>query len=211
MIARTMLCALVIACGDAEPSPDGPPPTDTNPADDPLLLPTDTSIFVPRDTGEPDVVDVVPDDFLYLRHFGQWELSGGFMTGSMTIREYVNFIDTADTIDTGPLPWVCDVQYSLTGERVDDATCPTCTDVFDVTHTVVSGSPAACQEPDVPADGVTWQLGYDAKNGRIFHNYYGTDVWVGWFFTETTPNPDVIAFEWEATLAVEIQDTAEEP
>lgn len=209
MIARSIALALALACSGGDPSPDGPPATDTNTADDPILLPQDTAVFIPRDTNAPDVVDIVPDDFLYIRHFGDWQLLGGLMQGSLTIREYVNFIDTADTIDTAPLPWVCAVEYQLTSsERVDNSTCPTCTDVYNVVHTVVSGSPAACREPDTPADGVTWQLGYDSVNSRIFHNYYGTDVWVPWFTTQTTGNPDVISFEWEATLAVELEDTA---
>ena len=208
MIARTLLAVVLVGCGGGDPSTDDRPQTDTDTGDDPALLPLDTSIFVPRDTNEPDVIDVIPDDFLFLRHFGQWELSGGFMTGSLTIREYVNFIDTADTIDTGPLPWVCNVEYALTGERVEGSTCSTCTDVFDVQHVVVSGSPANCREPDTPTDGVTWQLGHDADANRILHNYYGTDVWVGWF--DTMVNGNTIDFEWEATLAIELEDTAEE-
>ncbi len=210
MIARTILAALALACGGNDPAPADPPPA-TDTGEDPILLPQDTSVFIPRDTNEPDVVDVIPDNFLYLRHFGEWEFSGGLMTGSLTIREYVNFIDTADTIDTAPLPWVCNVEYALTGAEVVDATCPTCTVVFDVTHTVISGSPANCREPDTPPDGVTWQLGYDSAANRIFHNYFGTDVWVPWFTTQTTADPDIIGFEWEATLAIELEDTAEDP
>lgn len=202
------IAAFLLGCNGTDPSPDAPPPTDTDTGDDPVLLPIDTSKFIPRDTSEPDVIDVQPDDFLFLRHFGTWELSGGFMSGNLTIREYVNFIDTADTIDTAPLPWVCNVEYALTGERVDNATCPTCTDVFNIQHVVTNGaSPASCREPDAPADGVVWQLGYDRDAERIFHNYYGTDVWVPWF--TTTGNGNTIDFEWEATLAIEVEDTGD--
>ncbi|MEM6926954.1 MAG: hypothetical protein AAF602_08510 [Myxococcota bacterium] len=212
MIARTMLAVLALGCGEADPSLDAPPAVDTNTGDDPILLPQDTSIFIPVDTNAPAVVDVIPDDFLYLRHFGSWAPSGNLVSGTLTIREYINFIDTADTVDTGPLPWVCNVEYALTGEQVDNATCPTCDVVYDVTHTVTGGSPANCREPDTPTDGITWQLGYDLTNNRIFQNYFGTDVWVPWYTIVNVDGspPTNIAYEWEATLALELEDTAED-
>lgn len=209
VLAGSLVATFAIGCSNPPATVDAPPTVDTDTGDDPVLLPIDTSKFIPRDTYAPDIVDIQPDDFLFLRHFGEWRLSGGFMSGELTLREYINFIDTADTIDTAPLPWVCNVEYALTGAVVNNSTCPSCDVVFDVEHVVTNGaSPNACREPDAPPDGVTWQMGYEAGANRIYHNYYGTDVWVPWFTTSTDGDPDVVAFEWEATLAIELEDTA---
>ena len=42
----------------------------------------------------------------------------------------------------------------------------------------------------------------------IYHNYYGTDVWLPWY--DADKNGATVDFEWIATLAIEVVDTGED-
>ena len=204
----TPLLPLVAACAPTAVSVDNPPPVDSDTGDEAVILPFDTEPFIPVDTA-PDVLpDLEPDHWIHLRQDGQWILSGNpysDLTGQLRIREFIDEIDTNDTAVLDP--YVCEVTYSLTGSAVGSHTCPSCDFVFEVEHFVIDGDPGNCQEPDAPADGALWQLGYDSAASSILHNYFGTDVWLPWYDTLTgAPN---IQFEWDFTLAVELEDTSD--
>lgn len=215
-IAWVALCCS-LGCTPPAPSIDKAPTEDTNTADDPVVLPIDTSVYIPVDTA-PDVVpDLQPSDWIRLRHQGVWNLSGNPFTdlsGQLILREYLNEIDTAadtaiTTTDTAYVdPYLCNVTYALTGSSVGNHTCATCDFVFEVEHYVTEGDPGLCREPDTPPDGAVWQLGYSNGSDEILLNYYGTDVWLPWY--DTTTGPPNIAFEWSFSLAVELEDTGED-
>lgn len=198
---------LVVACTGA---PTAPPPTEeSGTTDGPNVLPIDTSAFIPQDTAPVEPPNINPRDFIYLRHSGSWDLTGDPFTdlsGTLRVAEYINEIDTSDTND--PDPFLCEVLYNITGSVVPTHTCGAdCDFVFEVEHYVSSGNPGACAEPDVPENGAVWQLGYDSTNGRILLNYFGTDRWLPWY--NTTTAPPSLEFEWEFTLAIELEDTAD--
>ena len=181
------------------------------------MLPIDTSFFVPQDTAPQQPPNIDPRDFLYLRHIGNWSLSGSpfsDLSGNLKIAEQINAVPVRDTSVTGdtapPEPFLCEVEYTLTGTVVPDHTCGVACDfVFEVEHFVNLGNPGACREPDVPQDGAVWQLGFDSTNGQILYNYYGTDVWLPWYDVPEGSAPPNLGFLWEFTLAVELEDTAE--
>ncbi|MBX2796971.1 MAG: hypothetical protein KTR31_04855 [Myxococcales bacterium] len=200
---------LVAAACTGQVAPvDQAPPDDTNTEDEPNVLPIDTSFFVPEDTAPNNPPDLQPSDWITLRHVGTWQLSGNpfsDLAGTLVLREYLNQIDTSDT--AMPPEYVCDVTYALTGTAVDVHTCSSCDFVFAVEHYVSTGNPGACREPDAPQNGAVWQLGYNSKEQKIYHNYFGTDVWLPWYDTLTAP-PN-LDFEWNFTLATEVEDTAD--
>lgn len=211
ILARTLrglvAVLLVVAC-TGQPT-TAPPPDDSSTTDGPNVLPIDTSQFIPQDTAPVEPPNINPRDFIYLRHSGTWNLTGkpySDLSGVLRIAEYINEVDTSDTSD--PDPFLCEVIYNITGSAVETHTCGTdCDFVFEVEHYVANGNPGACAEPDVPENGALWQLGYDSTNQQILLNYFGTDRWLPWY--STTTGPPALEFEWEFTLAVEIEDTAD--
>jgi len=195
------LTALLACNGQPVMEADGPV-TDTNTADDPVILPLDTSVFVPSDTGTQPDPNLQPDHFVYLLHEGSWALSGGGLSGQLSIQEYVDELDTARAN-----PFLCDVLYALTGTEISEHTCDQCDLVIEVEHYVSAGDPSICSDPDTPPDGAVWQLGYASSDQMIYLNYFGTDVWLPWY--EATTGPPNIQFSWSATIAIEAQDTGD--
>ncbi len=212
-----LMVLLGIGCTPPAVLTDKAPTEDTNTEDDPVVLPLDTSIFIPSDTA-PDVVpDLEPSDWIEVRHQGSWSLTGSPLSdlaGQLTVREFLNALDTAvdtsiATTDTAYVdPYLCNVTYALTGAAVDDHTCGSCDLVFEVEHYVTEGDPSRCREPDAPEDGAVWQLGYEDASDTIWLNYHGTDVWLPWY--DATTGPPNVAFEWSFRLAFEIEDDEDE-
>lgn len=199
--------AALVACTGAAPT-DGPPTEETATDSTINVLPIDTSDFIPQDTAPVEAPNINPRNFIYLRHSGTWNLTGSPYTdlsGTLRVAEYINEIDTSDT--SVPDPFLCEVIYNITGSAVDTHTCgAACDFVFEVEHYITSGNPGACAEPDVPENGALWQLGYSSASNTILLNYFGTDRWLPWYTATTAP--PALEFEWEFTLAVELEDTA---
>jgi hypothetical protein len=142
-----------------------------------------------------------------MTQIGRWDLSSAGppysdLSGTLRITEHV------DTLDTALPVYECDVQYALTGSVVENHTCPNCDFVFDVEYYVNSGDPSTCHDPDAPQSGVVWQLGFVGNEDSIYHNYYGTDVWLPWY--DADKSGATVDFEWIATLAIEVVDTGED-
>lgn len=207
ILVACALFACPIGCTDQGPV-DTPPTEDTSTDDEPNVLPIDTSQFIPQDTAPVEPPNIDPRNFVYLRHSGNWTLSGSpfsDLAGTLRVAEYIDEIDTSDTSD--PDPFLCEVVYNITGSAVPTHTCGSqCDFVFEVEHYIASGSPGPCVEPDVPENGAVWQLGFDSANSQILLNYFGTDRWLPWY--RTTTAPPSVDFEWEFTLAIELEDTA---
>jgi hypothetical protein len=197
--------ALLLSCSNppATVTTPGTPDTDTA---EPQVLPIDTGSFVPQDTA-PDVPpDITPDHWVYIQQTGIWNLSPASppftdVIGSLVLQEYI------DALDTAVPNYECNVTYSLTGSVVQGHTCAECDWVMEVEHFVTSGDPNTCHDPDAPPDGSSWQLGYDGATSRILLNYYGTDVWLGWYDADLAGSQ--IDFGWSGTLAIELEDTGD--
>jgi hypothetical protein len=224
-IAHILSLTLVAGCAGnrEETGPDtdvGLPPEDTG-----SELGGDTGFEVfPIDDSGSELGDEVPSHSLTILQTGDWLLTpeGGpytEMTGTLRLRERVDgeFLgDTADTADTA-LPVdtepdtsdtamvepECDVEYALHGEVVEPG-CPGCTATFAVTHTLVSGDPGACLDPEAPTPDGVWNLGYDPTAAAILLNYGGSGVWLAWY--DATRAGDAITFSWTTTVAVSVDD-----
>lgn len=192
------------ACTGKEPPGTLLTTNDTDSGEPHILTITDTSVFIPEDTSATGPPNLEPAHWVYMSQIGSWTLGSasppfGDLAGTLRIQEYV------DTLDTALPVYECNVLYSLTGTEVANHTCPTCSFVMDVEHYVTSGDPTGCHDPDVPFTGTVWQLGLDEGAGKILLNYYGTDVWLDWY--DATRAGASVSFQWEATLAIEIEDT----
>lgn len=199
------LSALIVACSNSTPPTQTAIPTDSD-SGDPQLLPTDTAVYLPVDTAVPPPPNITPAHWVYMTEGGQWQLGSasppfGSLTGALQIVEYVDALDTALPV------YECNVRYALTGDETQSHTCADCDFVFDVEHYVTAGDPSACNDPDAPLSGSVWQLGFDQATATIYFNYHGTDVWLPWY--DATRASDVVTFQWEATLAIEVEDTGQ--
>lgn len=204
---RTPLFLLVLSACNTPVAADSAPPTADTGGEEPQVLPIDTSEFIPEDTSADGPPNITPDNYVYMTQIGQWNLSSSSppysdLSGSFRIVEYI------DTLDTALPVYECNVVYALTGSAVENHTCANCDFVFDVEYYVNSGDPATCHDPDAPQSGAILQLGFVEGEGAIYHNYYGTDVWLPWYDAEK--NGSSVAFEWAATLAIELVDSGED-
>jgi hypothetical protein len=205
MNADRAVVILLAGCSNPPSTLTTPSTPDTDTAE-PQVLPIDTGSFVPQDTA-PDVPpDITPDHWVYITQNGIWNLSPASppytdVVGSLQLQEYIDVLDTA-------VPnYECNVTYSLTGNSLQTHTCAACDWVMEVEHFVSSGDPTACHDPDAPTDGSTWQMGYDAAQSKILLNYYGTDVWLGWYDADQAGNQ--VDYGWSGTLAIELEDTGD--
>jgi hypothetical protein len=177
---------------------------DTDTGEPHILTITDTAVFIPQDTSATGPPNLEPAHWVYMSQIGSWTLGAASppytnVSGTMNITEYV------DTLDTALPVYECNVDYALSGDEVTNHTCPTCSFVMNVEFYVSSGDPTGCHDPDVPFAGTQWELGMDEAAGKILLNYYGTDVWLDWY--DATKAGAIVNFSWEATLAIELEDT----
>jgi hypothetical protein len=204
MWMRAVLALLAaVSCSNSTPPTQTAVPTDTDTAE-PNLLPTDTAAYIPVDTAVPPPPNLTPAHYVYMSQTGTWNMGSasppfGSVTGTLAITEYVDQLDTAAPV------YECAVRYVLTGEEVTQHTCADCDFVFNVEHYVSQGDPSTCNDPDTPTSGEVWQLGFDQGTAQIYFNYHGTDVWLPWY--DATKTGSVVDFLWEATLAIEVEDT----
>ena len=100
---------------------------------------------------------------------------------------------------------------SLTAELVDEEVgepaCPSCAFTFAVLFYLSEGEAEACMDPELPGDGDTWMLGYDAGEGALVREYAGTGIWIPWFAAEL--DGDTLTFDWSATVGVQLPEEDE--
>lgn len=179
-----------------------PAETDTAPRDTDPVLPTDTDGTDTSDTGEPSTAHTGPQHWLTITQQGEWHLTpaGGpydALTGNLRATE------TLDPPDTTSMS--CDVTYRLTGTPAATHSCSSCDPVFDVLYELQSGDPGGCREPDLPPDGHTARMGFDAAAGAILLDYLDLGLWIPWY--EAAQTGDDIAFEWVRTVGVYVDGT----
>jgi len=196
---------VLAACSGKEPTGVTLSSTDTDTGEPNVFSFTDTGVFIPTDTALTAPPNLEPAHWVYMSQLGVWNLGSssppyGSMSGSLRIEEYV------DTLDTALPEYECNVVYSLTGSEDGGSTCPSCDFVYDVEFYVTGGDPGGCHDVDAPAQGDVWQLGMDQGRGKIMVNYHGTDVWLDWY--DANKSGSSVNFSWEATLAIELSDTA---
>lgn len=193
-----------MACTPSGPEQTTPVPSDSD-SSEPQILPIDTAPFVPVDSAATGPPDIAPDHYVFMTQVGVWNLSAATsptsMSGTLEITEYI------DTLDTALPVYECLVRYTLSGEAVGEHTCADCAFVFDVEFYANEGDPSLCHDPDAPPPGAEWQMGWSDGDATIYLNYHGTDVWLPWY--GGVKNAAVIAFDWSATLAIEVLDTGE--
>lgn len=200
-----VLIGVLSACSGSGPQQTTPPTTDTD-TSEPKVLPIDTSVFIPQDTSPNTPPNLDPSHWVYMVQQGVWNLSPATppytdVSGTLRIQEYVDDLDTALPV------YECNVVYSLTGSAVNYHDCAACDFVFEVEHYVQQGDTSGCHDPDVPVDGSVWWLGFDSGTNKIFMNYFGTGVWLPWY--DATRVGATIDFNWNTTLAIEVEDTGD--
>jgi hypothetical protein len=200
-----LLSTVAIAACKQKPASDSIPGTaDTGSGEEPNVLPIDTSVFIPQDTGATGPPNLTPSNYVLMNQIGVWNMQQagppyGDMSGSMRITEYIDELDTALPV------YECDVRYTLNGSIVDNHDCNDCEFVYAVEYYVNSGDPSTCHDPDAPQHEQTLELGFVSDNEGIQYNYMGTDVWKHWY--DAQKSGATVNFEWIATLAIEVVDT----
>lgn len=208
--ATVAMLALLIACSET--------PADTGFAlpDEPEGFEPDSSEgFEPLDTGD-TVMDEVPEHTLTVRQWGTVLLSparGPYTSfaGTLSVQEYLDGDipprqiegDTDIDTDTERVPLDCELEYALDGVP-SEATCPGCSSVFDVQFSLLSGDPAGCHDPDLPAHSATWTLAWHAADGQLQRDVGQSGVWQPWY--RASIDDDVLTYEFLATLGVFIDD-----
>ncbi|MFZ5481782.1 MAG: hypothetical protein ACOZNI_33785 [Myxococcota bacterium] len=155
-------------------------------------FPIDTALAT--DTGDDDT----PDHWLTMRQSGVWAIAGdgASMTGELVV------VELLDGDEAEP---ACTATWALVGLPAD-AGCEGCELTFDVEHTRVEGE-GDCRGADLPEDGDVRTLGYDGAT--LWWDYGGTGVWVPLYDAEPGEEADTIAFSWEATAAVVVEEEME--
>jgi hypothetical protein len=202
----TPFLALVLACTpkDTGETVELPPDTDTYPADtDPVEFPEDTSL-------DSDL-NVSPTHTLTMHQWGTWDVSeDDAMTGRLRFQEWVDDAapdnDTAET-DTTPdtdLPLECDLEIALSGAPAAAPPCSGCDAPWEITFTVVSGTPAKCHDPELPADGTTRVMAWHPSGHEVEMDFGNIGLWLPWY--TATKTADTVTFDWTATVGVSIPD-----
>ena len=149
---------------------------------------------------------------LDVTHSGTWTLSpvaGPYevLTGELTISE----IADGDLVT----PW-CEFNYALTGQVVEDDSCPTCKFIFDIEFYVLDydeepddddmddddmdNQPMQaqlveeCFTPDTPGHQEIRRLGFSHADQTIYFNYYNSGIWIPWY--EASQNQNEVLFDW---------------
>ncbi len=175
---------------------------------------------VPLDTADQST-DQVPGRTLRVKHHGYWDLTpaGGpwvAATGKLTVQEGVNGVvarpaDTAqDSGDTAPpagLPVIlpdCWARFDLSAVQGEVRSCPGCTLVLEVTHTLIDGALDDCVQPDLLEDGEVRTYGWDDA-GKVWWDYRDVDVWLPVWDGEV--DGDRLRWSWTELFAIEGEDT----
>ena len=157
----------------------------------------DTGTF-PFDTSDSGGGDETPPHLLTARQEGSWVLGGpsadpNSVTGTLVITE---------VLDGDTLAPACSETWALVGARAE-ADCPGCDYTFVVQHTQTALE-GACRMPERPADGEERALGYG--DGVIWWDWYDTGVWVPLWDATLNDTRDELAFQWETTVGVEVEE-----
>lgn len=144
--------------------------------------------------------DEEPEDSLEILQQGRWEMTplGGpytAMTGELECLEILN----GDELEPS-----CALSWSLTGELLDEGGCEGCEFTFEVEFYLVEGESGDCYDPELPASGDRWMLGYDPSEGVLLREYQGTGVWIPWYRAELSG--DTLSFSWSATVGVAVEE-----
>ena len=197
MLSPSLVASALIACGSSPRDSSAPvaPPSEA-----PVVV-ADTGFAV--DTGLADGPrDETPEHTLTLLHEGVWDMTplGGpysAMTGALTALEI---------LDDDALKPACELTYGLTGVSVDDG-CDGCDFTFEVSFYLIEGDPSMCSDPEIPADGDRWVLGFAPTGdgaGVLSRDYAGVGVWIPWY--EAALKGDALTFQWTATVGIERAD-----
>src|SRR5262245_59902803 len=135
----SILVWLAVGCKPLEPQQTTPIPSDTD-SGEPKVLPIDTSVFIPHDSGAAGPPNLTPDHYVYRSQLGRWNMDAATdpqnMSGTLQIEEHI------DEIDTAAPAYECQVTYSLTGSASGNNSCDDCSFVFDVEYYVTVGDPS---------------------------------------------------------------------
>ncbi len=187
----------------------------------PVVLPEETGTL-PADSPAPwtwgdsgtGTVTESPEHTLYVIQEGSWTLSppGGPYTdlvGTLSVDEYVDELPESEE-DTGVLP-SCSVRYALTGV-VAAQPCDNCRFTFAVQHTVTSGDPALCYDPELPPDHAAWSLGLDedyrGSEDWILRDWGDAGLWLPWY--TATFEDDTVRLSWSVAVGVAVEEEEEE-
>lgn len=195
------LLAALIACHGAESDTDPglPPETDTPERDtDPVEFPEDTSL-------DSDL-DVSPQHYLTMYERGYWDVSGD-LAGELHVQEWLDGgrpdTDTADSAPETDLPLDCDVYYTLTGIPAEH-TCSGCDAAWEITFTVLSGTPEMCKDPELMGDGSTRFMAFDPSENAVMMNFGGVGIWLPWY--QAAKHDDRVDYTWMATVGVSVEE-----
>jgi len=203
--ATLPLLALILAasaCGD-EAADTGA--EDTLPPEEETEFVIDSGFVV--DTGDTGFnvgdQDREPEHTLTMSHEGEWSLTplGGPYTA------LTGHMDVVEVLDGDLKEPACELTWSLTGELVDEETggaCASCAFTFAVQFYLSEGEAGACSDPELPADGDTWLLGFDEADGVLTREYDGTGIWIPWFAAEL--DGDTLSFDWSASVGVLVEE-----
>lgn len=197
---------MLTGCTGEPPLPTPVLPTETGDTD---VFPVDTGYYRPPDTAQVTLGDEVPDHVILLEQTGTWSLSpagGPFDTliGTLNARELLDgaLPSTADTARQ----LECDATWALQGTPAPAGNgCPSCGHVWDVQFTLsatTATDPSACHDPDLPADGDTWRLGYGGQT--VWFDFYGTGAWVPWW--SASQNGNIVTIDWTRELAIDVPE-----
>ena len=74
-----------------------------------------------------------------------------------------------------------------------------------------SGDPTACHDPDLPEDGATWDLGFQAdavaSDDWLVRDRVGV-AWLPWY--PALRAGDTVSFDWTAQLGIAVEEEEEE-
>ena len=208
---KALLAVFAVSCAQKEPAE--PPVTDptTDPSTTTPTVLEDSGTWVPADTAG-TVTDLVPDATVRIVEEGVWVLDppGGpwtSLTGTLSVKEYPDGDIPSDTavpeMDTS-LPPPCELEFAVAGTVVPAPACPNCDVVFDMTWSLTAGDPYLCHDPDLPGQGAVWRLGWSSAEETIKFDYYGSGVWVDWFYAEN--QGDVLRVSYDTTKAIAVEE-----
>jgi hypothetical protein len=205
------IAILLLSCSTPE---EPTAPATTLPSETTAELPSipfeDTGTWEPQDTGG-TVTNLDPAATVRIIQEGFWNLgpSGGpydQIDGWLQINEWPDGeIDTGtDTaVDTAEAP-LCDVLFQISGTVQLNSSCPDCDVVFNIDWTYVEGDATPCRDPDMPADGADWRIGYVSATDTIKFDYYHSGVWVDWY--EAQQQGDTLHVTYDTTKSVTVEE-----
>ncbi len=175
------------------------------------LPPTDTAENFIYDSANPEVdtgfgaptADETPDHTVKITQKGLWALTprGGPYS---TVTGYLEITEITDGLEDEPS---CKVTFGLTGESIPaEELCADCAYGFEVLYYLSDGELADCMDPDKPETGTTLRLAWVPGANRLYLDYLGTGVWIPWYVGSLDAVREELAFTWEATMGVRIEE-----